>query len=146
MGGHDGWGVAPIPQADPGRPATVLFGPNVTLFDVADPAQRHAAWAFVKFFTSPGINARWALGTGYLPIRRSVKDRPEMQRFWAEWPGNRVGFDCLDFARTEPNVTGWQEVRDLVERAETAVLTGTLSPEEAARELKRNADRALKRQ
>lgn len=144
-GDRERWGVAPIPQADPENPATVLFGPNVTLFDVGTPAQQRTAWAFVKFFTSPEVNVRWALGTGYLPIRRSAKDHPAMQRFWAEWESNRVPFECLEFARPEPNVSGWQEVRDLVERAETAVLSGTQSAEDAARELKRKADRALQR-
>ena len=139
------WGIAPLPQANPEAPATVLFGPNICIFNV-DPAQQEAAWAFVRYFTSPEMVARWALGTGYLPIRKSVAADPKMQAFWREWKYNRVPFDCLAFAHPEPNLRGWQEVRDLVARAETEVLTKTKDAATAVRDLKAAADAVLARQ
>ncbi len=139
------WGMTRIPQADSGHPATVLFGPNITIFNTTGEQQR-AAWAFVKHFTSKESSVRWALGTGYLPLRHSAADDPSMQAFWKEWKYNRAAFDCLPFARPEPNITGWQQVRDLVHHAETAVLSQTKTGREAALELKQRADAALARQ
>ncbi len=138
------WGVAPIPQANPAKPATVLFGPNVTLFNTTVEQQR-TAWAFVKYFTSAEATVRWSLATGYLPLRRSAADHPAMIAFWREWAYDRVAFDCLDFARPEPNVAGWQEVRAAVEEAETAVLTKMKTAAQAASELKKKADAILAR-
>jgi ABC-type glycerol-3-phosphate transport system substrate-binding protein len=139
---QDKWGMAMIPQGDPDDPHTVLFGPNICIFNTT-PEQQEAAWEFVKFFTSLDGVVQWALGTGYLPIRKSAAKHPKMQAFWGEWEYNRAGFDCLPYARPEPNVAGWQEVRGLVEDALTAVLTDIKSAEQASRELKRAADRAL---
>lgn len=136
------WGMAVIPQADPADPKTVLYGPNINIFRTT-PEQEHVAWEFAKYFTSPEITVRWALGTGYLPIRKSVAQDPRMQAFWNEWPYNKAPFDCLPFARSEPNVPGWQEVRELIENALAGVLNGVQSAEEAAAELKQRADKVL---
>jgi len=145
QGRDDQWGIAPIPQADPANPGTVLFGPNVVIFKTT-PEQEKAAWDFVRYFTSPEISVQWALGSGYVPIRKSATNFKEMQDFWAEWPYNRAAFDCLPWARSEPNLAGWQEVRTLIERAETEILTGMKSAADAAKTLKQNADAVLARQ
>ena len=142
MEAPDAWGMSLLPQADPERPRTVLFGSNICIFDIG-PAQRDAAWAFVKYFTSRDVSVRWALATGYLPLRKSAANHPDMNSFWAEWPYNRAAFDGLAYARPEPNIVGWQEVRDLIEQAETAVLSGMMGGREAALKLKQDADRVL---
>lgn len=143
-GNLDRWGMAMIPQDDPANPRTVLFGPNINVFDTTS-EQQQAAWDFVKFFTSPDVSVKWALGTGYLPIRKSAANNPLMQRFWAEWEYNRAGFDCLPYAKTEPNIAGWQEVRAVVEKIETEVLSLLKSPSEAAQELQRKTEAVLAR-
>lgn len=138
----DAWGMTVIPQADPEHPKTVLYGPNINIFRTT-PDQQRVAWEFTKFFTSPEVTVRWALGTGYLPIRKSAAQDARMQAFWEEWPYNKAPFDCLDFARSEPNVPGWQEVRELIENALAGVLTGVKTAEQAAAELKQGADAVL---
>jgi multiple sugar transport system substrate-binding protein len=135
MGGkNDDWSVNRLPQADPARPAALLFGPNVTLFNVGA-VQNEAAWAFVKYFTSPEVMAEWCLATGYVPFRKSVAEDARLQEYWNAWPSNRTAFDCLPIARTEPNVLNWQTIRRIVENAETAVITGLKSGREAAQTL-----------
>jgi ABC-type glycerol-3-phosphate transport system substrate-binding protein len=143
QGKTEGWGIAMLPQADPNNPHTVLFGANVCIFNVPK-EQQTAAWEFVKFFTSPDVNVRWALATGYVPIRKSAANDPRMQAFWNEWKYNRAAYDCLPFARPEPKLAGWQKVRTQIEKAETAVLTGLQPARDAATHLKKEADQALK--
>ena len=144
-GREDQWGMAMIPQDDSANPKTVLYGPNLCIF-ATTPEQQRAAWEFARYFTSREISIRWALGTGYLPIRKSAADDPAMQKFWAEWPYNRAAYACLPFAKSEPNLTGWEEIRTLVETAETAILTKTLTARAAADELKKKADAVLVKQ
>ncbi len=143
-GDKAGWGATRIPQADPSHPATVLFGANVCVFQVPQEQQR-VAWAFLKSFTTAKNTARWALGTGYLPVRQSAANDSALKAHWNEWPASRAAFDCLAFARSEPDVAGWQEVRTLVEKAETEVITGMKSARLAAQDLKKSADTALAR-
>ncbi len=141
-GDLDRWGMTRIPQADPAQPATVLYGPNICIFDTTD-EHTQIAWDFVRFFTSKENVVRWALGSGYVPIRKSAAQDPRIQELWDEWPCNRAAFDCLPFSKSEPTVMGWQEVRGLIEKAETAVLTGFQSAEDATAELTRDANAVL---
>ncbi len=141
-GDRDRWGITRIPQNNPDTPATVLYGPNVCIFNTTQ-EQKQAAWAFVRHFTTPEKQVRWSLETGYLPVRRSALEHPDMHAFWEEWPYNRAAYDCLPIARPEPNIAGWQEVRDLAARTITEVMTGMRSAESAAQHLKESADRAL---
>ncbi|MCK5863470.1 MAG: extracellular solute-binding protein [Candidatus Hydrogenedentes bacterium] len=138
----DGWGLTCIPQRNPETPATVLYGPNICIFNTTE-AQKRSAWAFVKHFTAPESAVRWSLKTGYLPVRKSVLTHPDMIAFWKKWPYNRAPFDCLTFARPEPNVAGWQQVRNLAARAVTEVMTGMRDATSSADELKHRADDAL---
>ncbi|MCC6699374.1 MAG: ABC transporter substrate-binding protein [Candidatus Hydrogenedentes bacterium] len=138
----DGWGIAMIPQAHLEAPATVLYGGNIGIFQTT-PEQQRIAWGFIKYFTSPEVSARWALGSGYLPLRKSAADHPDMQAFFKQWEYNRAAFDCLPHARPEPNLAGWQEVRTLVERAGSQVMSGLKTGRQAAMDLKQEADRVL---
>lgn len=142
-GDRDAWGVAVIPQHDPEQPRTVLYGPNACVFAIGDDQVR-TSWEFIRFFSRPENSVKWALGTGYLPVRKSAAELPELKAYWAEWEGHRVPYDCLTFARPEPNRAGWQEVRGLVEVAAKGVVTGIRSPEDAARELSTKATAILK--
>ena len=144
MDDTDAWGIAPIPQADPENPHTILYGANISIFNTSE-EQKAAAWGFVKAFTSRDTSVRWSIGTGYLPIRKSAADHPDMKRFWAQHPRNRVAFDCLSFAKSEPNRLGWQEVRGLIEKTATALLAGITDAPQAGADLKREADAILAR-
>ncbi|MBX7255427.1 MAG: extracellular solute-binding protein [Candidatus Hydrogenedentes bacterium] len=136
------WGMAMIPQADPANPKTVLYGPNICIFKTTEEQQK-VAWGFVKYFTSRDVGVRWALASGYVPIRKSAANHPDILKHWEQWPYNRAAFDCLQYAKAEPNLAGWQEVRALVERAESAVLSKMKSGKQAAQDLQAQATSAL---
>ncbi len=136
------WGIAPLPYATGFRPVTVLFGPNITIFKTT-PEQQKRAWLFVRFMTSKENVVNWAIETGYIPIRRSSAENPKLQRFWKEKPYAKVPFECLQFARPEPNLSGWQQVRDMVESAELEVLTLMDTPENVCKKLEKKANAIL---
>jgi len=138
----DEWGMAMIPQADPADPKTVLYGPNICIFNTTEEQQK-TAWGFVKHFTSRDTSVRWSLASGYVPIRKSAANHPDIQKYWGMWPYNRAAYDCLQYAKAEPNLAGWQEVRTLVERAESAVISKLKTGRQAAQDLKLQADTAL---
>ncbi len=123
-------GVAPIPQVDPGRPITVMAGTNLALFaghpDSAYPTVRE----FLRFFLRPDVQVRWVLGTGYLPLRRSVLDHPGLQELFREVPGMREAMLQVTYAVTEPRDPVWFTARRYLstEGLEPA-LRGVLSPE-----------------
>ncbi len=136
------WDVTIIPHADDVQPVTVMYGPNVCIFK-ATPEQERAAWKFVRWFVSPEITARWARETGYLPVTKAAVELPAMQEFYRKNSRAQHVIETQAAAKGEPNVVGWQEVRDRLEEAAGAVVSGASAPAAAASELKQKADQAL---
>lgn len=142
IGSRFDWDVAVIPHAEGVAPVTVMYGPNVCIFK-STPERQREAWKFVKYFVSPEITARWARETGYLPVRKSAVDLPEMKAFYQQNARARHVLEAAKVAKGEPNVLGWQEVRNLLKGASDAVITGRAEPSAAAAALKQKADKVL---
>jgi ABC-type glycerol-3-phosphate transport system substrate-binding protein len=119
-----------------------MYGPNICLFK-STPEIEKAAWQFVKFFVSPEVTARWARETGYLPVRKSAVTLPEMRTFYERNPRAKHVYDTMALAQGEPNVVGWQEVRNALETTAREVISGKKAPAAAAQELKTRADTIL---
>jgi len=136
------WDLTMIPHAEGVKPVTVMYGPNVCLFR-STPEQEREAWKFVKHFVSPEVTARWARETGYLPVRKSAVKLPEMEAFYKQNPRAWHVYETLQYAKGEPNVVGWQEVRNELEEAARKVIGGSAAPAAAATQLKQQADQTL---
>ena len=126
------WGVAIIPQGNGGtQKATVLWGGNINIFKSTAERQR-GAWEFIKWFSDKEQTAWWATQSGYLPVRKSAAEVPVLKDFWAREARNKVPFDLLPYARGEPNVDGWQEVRDVMMDLFNYILVGQFAKENQA--------------
>ncbi len=123
-------GVAPIPQVDPEHPITVMAGTNLALFAGHPDSAYQAVRDFLRFFLEPDVQVRWVLGTGYLPLRRSVLDHPDLQGLFHQVPGMREAMLQVTYAVTEPRDPVWFTARRYLstEGLEPA-LRGVLSPE-----------------
>jgi len=136
------WDMAIIPHGEGQKPVTVMFGANICMMKTT-PERQRAAWLFVKYFASTAVTTKWALGTGYLPLRRSAAESKELKAFFARNPRNRRALDALPFARPEPGVSGWQAVRTLIHLAQSEAIGGNAPPEQIAKDLTRKANKAL---
>jgi ABC-type glycerol-3-phosphate transport system substrate-binding protein len=100
----DDLGVAPLPVGPAGS-ATGVGGANLAI--MADCEDKQAAWAFVEWMTSPEVNLRWSMGTGYLPLRRSVVAAEGYQQYLEAEPRARVILEQMDVARARPNTPAY---------------------------------------
>jgi multiple sugar transport system substrate-binding protein len=131
-------GIAPLPVGK--KPGVTIAGTNVVMFAKASPREQAAAWTFIKWFTDTDQTARWAAGTGYVPIRRSAFETEALKQEFDQYPGLKAAFGQLEYASFEPKVAGWYAGRRyLGERAIEAVLRGNADIQEA---LDRAADKA----
>jgi sn-glycerol 3-phosphate transport system substrate-binding protein len=139
-------GIGPLPgrSGDGG----VVVGGSGLYITATEPAQQAAAWEYVTFLTSTEAQATWSAATGYVPVRTSAVDRPEVQERWDEVPGFRTAYDQLvegaDNAATAGAVYGDSAgVRAAVEDALTRMLVDGLPPDEALALAAREADAAI---
>ncbi len=114
------WSVAPIPHTT-AEPVQNIYGASVSI-PKSTPEQELAAWLFIKFYTSPEIQAKWAKVSNYFPVRQSVAD--SMSDYFAENPAYKKAFELLKYGHTEPPTPGYDFVRDMVGEAMAAIADG----------------------
>jgi multiple sugar transport system substrate-binding protein len=123
------WAIAPLPEGPAGR-ATYLAGEQLAIFKQS----RHPdeAWTFVKWVTSPKIQARFSAASGYLPVRRSTLTHAEYQDHLSRDPGLRAFVGQMPVARARrPIDYGHVEInRHIAEAIERAII-GDVDPRSA---------------
>jgi multiple sugar transport system substrate-binding protein/sn-glycerol 3-phosphate transport system substrate-binding protein len=117
------WGIAPLPFADYGdEPVMNVYGASLAI-PRTTPEQELAAWLFVRYFTSPEVNARWAQITNYYPVRWSAVEY--MGAYLAENPQYEQGLAYLPFATYEAQwCPCYSDVRDLMDDVYRSILDG----------------------
>jgi multiple sugar transport system substrate-binding protein len=117
--GH-AWGVAPVPYVTE-EPVQNIYGASVSI-PRSTPEQELAAWLFVKYYTSPEVQADWAVASNYFPVRASVAEG--LADYFEANPAYATAFDLLQYGTTEPPVPGYDFVRDLMEAEMAAIMDG----------------------
>jgi len=136
------FGVAMLPaNKQRGSPTG---GGNFYIFKKSTPAQREAAFRFIKWVTAPERAAQWGIDTGYVAVRADAWDTPAMKQYVAGFPAAAVARDQLPFAKAELSTHDNQRVTKALNDGLQAALTGTKTPEAAMKDAQREADRLLR--
>jgi sn-glycerol 3-phosphate transport system substrate-binding protein len=136
-------GVAPMPGPK-GKGGVLVGGAANYIVKKSSPEKQAAAWQFAKFLNDPESQADWSVGTGYVPIRQSAANMPQVQQRWSEVPGFKVAYDQLvggvaNTATAGPVIGDYQGVRDVVLDSEQQMFNG-MSPSAALKQAKQNAN------
>lgn len=124
------WSIGMLPQKDTSKPVTVMFGGNITVFRTTELKQA-ASWEWIKFFMDKDQTVDWAIKSSYMPTRKSAADHPRMKEHWTKDPQGKQAFDLSKYARPEPNITAWQDIRTILQDALVATTTGKSTPKAA---------------
>jgi len=96
-------GAAYIPYADEvKRNGVVIGGASLWMSKGIAEAEQEAAWEFMKFLTTPEIQAKWHLETGYFAINPSAYEEQTVKDAWEVTPQLKVTVDQLQ--STEPSI------------------------------------------
>jgi sn-glycerol 3-phosphate transport system substrate-binding protein len=108
--------------------------------------QKEAGWAFIKWMTDPAQTISLSKATGYMPIRTSAINGPEMQAFYKENPNYRVALDQLRHAQKFPFSPALFEVyREAVQPNLEAPVVGAKSLNDAMAAAEAKANEVLDR-
>jgi multiple sugar transport system substrate-binding protein len=122
-------GIAPVPSE--GTPNVLAFGTNIGIFRTGTPQQVAACWRFVKWFTSPPQQAKWAELTFYVPARKSSLKAAGYAKLVAETPGLAAALAQLDYMSFEPRSEAWFKGRRTLSEALERVMRGEASAQQA---------------
>ena len=135
------FGVAMLPKKE--RLGSPTGGGNFYIFKDASEKERQAALELIKFMTSPEQAAKWSIETGYMGVSPAAYETDALKAYTREFPAALVARDQLEHAVAEFSTFQTARVREGLNNAIQAALTGSKSPEEALSEAQAAADRLL---
>lgn len=123
-------GIAPVPRGE--HKAVLITGTNLAIFSRSSQDQQQAAWTFIRWLADVDQQARWAVETSYVPIRRSALNSEIMKAEFDRVPGLEAVMRQMDYAHAQPKSADWfAGRRQLQEEAVEPVMRGKMDPGEA---------------
>ena len=141
-GGKHNWDIAMLPNT--GKPAVNLYGASVSVYKTT-PEKELDAWLVIKFLGAKEQTTRWAIATGYLPVRNSAKADViaafKKDPMWGPVADSYAKmFDWAQYSMIESPVAGYDPVRALID---TDVMSKVLADPKA--DVKALLDAAVKK-
>jgi sn-glycerol 3-phosphate transport system substrate-binding protein len=99
-------GIGPLPSSSAPGGGVFVGGAGLYMVSKSSPEHQDAAWQFTKFLTEPQQQATWAVGTGYIPIRKSATKVPALVDAWQTVPGYRVAYEQILASPMNPATAG----------------------------------------
>ena len=113
----------------------------------APPAQKEAGWAFIKWMTEPAQTISLSKATGYMPIRTSAVNSPEMQAFYKQNPNYKTAIDQLKTAQRFPYTPALIEIqREVIQPNLEAAVLGIKTSAEIMQAAEAKANEILAKQ
>ena len=137
------WGAAFMP-ADK-RYGAPTGGGSFYVFKKIPPEHTKAAWTFIRWMTEPATAARWTIGTGYVPIRKSELSLPAFREYLKEAPQALTATEQLRYAGEQMTVHEVDRVGLTLVTAVQAAQTGRLTPQAALDQAQRESTEILSR-
>ena len=135
------WGTAFLPKNK--RQAVAIGGAGFYIFKKASKEKQEAAWQFAKFATSPEIQARWNIGSGYIATRKSSFDLPLMKEYTGRLPQALVARDQLPYALPEMSTHDNWKMRNIFVTTFQEILDEKYTPEEGMKKAQAEIEKVL---
>jgi sn-glycerol 3-phosphate transport system substrate-binding protein len=119
-----GVGRMPWPGSKPTRGGGVFVG-GAGMYIVNkknSPATQDAAWQYLKYLVAPAQQATWAIGTGYVPVRKSAIEIPALVQAWASVPEYKIAYEQLLASPVNPATAGY--VTGAASQVDTDIMNG----------------------
>jgi sn-glycerol 3-phosphate transport system substrate-binding protein len=136
------FGVAMLPASK--QRGSPTGGGNWYIFKKSTPAERKAAFEFIKWVTAPERAAEWSIATGYVAVSPAAYETPKLKEYVSGFPQAAVARDQLKFATPELSTFQTGRVRKALDDAIQAALTGSKTPAEALKTAQGESERLLK--
>lgn len=120
----DNLGAIEMPCFD--EQAVAMGGNTISIFPSKDEARAQAAWTFVKYVTSAEANSKFAVASGYMPIRKTAAETEEVKAAIEAMPTYAVANKQLAYAYAYTNIDDYAAKSTALAHARQAVM-GDLS-------------------
>lgn len=107
-------------------------GGNLYIFANSTPEEQAAAWEWVRFLSSPEIQADWTVRTGYIAAVEDAWETETLQGLIEEAPQYAVARDQLEFAGKEFTSFRSIDIQNIINTTLSAIISGEETDIESA--------------
>ena len=136
------FGVAELPANV--RKGSPTGGGNFYVFKDTSAEERAAALKLIEFMTSPEQAAAWSIATGYMGVSPAAYETEALKKYTSEFPPALVARNQLEHAVAEFSTFETARVREGLNNAIQAALSGAKSSADALKEAQSAAVRLLR--
>ena len=142
-----GTGYLPrIEQNDEG--GVIIGGGSLWLTDTGNEANEDAAWKFIEYITTPDVQAKWSMGTGYFAINEKAYETDDMKAYLKENPNFETAINQLKDSPVNCNTAGvlsgvQTEARLTFNEIMPQVYDGKLTTQDAVDQLAASVNKAI---
>jgi sn-glycerol 3-phosphate transport system substrate-binding protein len=124
-----GTGLYPRPNTASAEGGNIIGGASVYILKSRPAPEQQAAWEFVKYVSSPAVQAQWQSDTGYYAIRKAAANEAPAKEWNGKYPQFLTAVEQIRAAPpnriTQGAVLGvFPEARSRVQKAIESVLLG----------------------
>lgn len=141
-----GTGFLPTPDGKEAN-GVIVGGASLWLMNSVAEEEKEAAWDFMKYVTTPAVQAEWAAGTGYFPITKAAHEEPILKEKYGQAPQFLTTVKQLQNTKTGSATRGalisvFPETRNEVATAIEKLYQGD-APQKVADELTAKIDKLI---
>lgn len=121
-------GTAFMPRPN-NNAGVIIGGASNWITNLKSEKEQWAAWEFIKWLSSPEVQAKWHIATGYFPVVKNAYDLQSVKEHQAKYPQFKTAIDQLRASKTVPATQGavigvFPQARQVVEGAMENVVLG----------------------
>jgi sn-glycerol 3-phosphate transport system substrate-binding protein len=99
-------GVTFIPNISGEFNGAMVGGNALWMTKYGTEAEQAATWEFMKYVSSPEFQARWSVGTGYVPTNKLAYEVPEFKEYVEKFPQAMVAINELNESKATYATSG----------------------------------------
>lgn len=136
-GGKIDIGTAYLPRPADAKGRNIIGGASLWVTNQGSSAQQDGAWDFIKYAIQPETQAYWSSGTGYIPVRLSTYNLPDMKATLSKYPQFIMATEQIRASSTNNRNAGCvagnlTSVRTYIQQAMDQYLTGKVKDPQSA--------------
>lgn len=133
------WATAPIPKVNESDTSGAAVGGScMVLMNRGDEKRVDAAWDFMSYISSPEIQCRISMASGYVPTTLEAEELEDMKTFYEEHPQYKTALDVIKTSSPmsqEPMDLCYNEIDAAITDVMTRYCGGEITKEEAAEQI-----------
>jgi sn-glycerol 3-phosphate transport system substrate-binding protein len=143
-----GTGFLPKPESSSKEGGVAIGGASNWILNNKSQDEQNATWEFMKYLSSPKVQAYWSVSSGYFPITKKAYDEQIVKDNIVKYPQFQTAIDQLHQTKSTYNSQGavigvFQEQREFVKTAIEEALNGKKTPQDALNIAAENGTKAI---